>query len=103
MMYQADVPFYMSRHAYERLHTDARLAGVPVRSYFRAKASELVRIASPRFTVAGEPFLGVVAASLSREAMEGLAELCHDIGVPVETAGELVACADIDKFTNNED
>jgi hypothetical protein len=98
-----DKPFYMSRAAYERLHTDARKAGVPVQSYFRAKASELVRIASPRFTVVGEPFLGVVVASLPREAMDGLRELCRDIGVPVETAGELVACADIDKFTNNED
>jgi len=74
---------------------------MPVQSYFRAKAVELVRIASPRFTVAGKPFLGVVAVSLPHEAMEGLRELCEDIGVPVETAGELVCCADIDKFMDN--
>lgn len=101
MMYQPDTRFFMSRPAYERLHTDARAARMPVATYFRAKAMELVRIASPRFTVAGEPFLGTVAVSLPREAMEGLRELCEDIGVPVETAGELVCCADIDKFMDN--
>jgi hypothetical protein len=100
---RVDTPFYMSRVAYERLHTDARQADMPVLSYFRAKAMELVRIASPRFTVAGEPFLGVVAACIPEETMHGLAELCNDIGVPFATAGELVACADIDRFENHKD
>jgi hypothetical protein len=100
---RVDTPFYMSRAAYERLHTDAREADMPLLTYFRAKAIELVRIASPRFTVNGKPFLGVVAACIPEATMQGLKELCRDIGVPFETAGELVASADIDKFENYEE
>ncbi len=100
---RVDTPFYMSRAAYQRLITDAREADIPVETYFRAKATELVQIASPRFTVSGDPFLGVVSVSLGEWIMDGLAELCRDIGVPFATAGELVAAADIDRFENHED
>ncbi|CAL8474475.1 protein of unknown function [Caballeronia sp. S22] len=45
----SDTAFRLSLAAYDRLIEGAKQAGVPLARYFRIKASQLVRIADPKF------------------------------------------------------
>lgn len=88
-----DTAFRISRVAEERLLATANQAGLPLARYFRIKAAQLVKIADPKFSLSGSVLVRRLDVGLSGRVLEGLRELCRDLGVPPESAGELVACA----------
>lgn len=88
-----DTIFRISHAAQTRLRDAARAAGIPVQRYFRFKALQLVKIAAPTFDVSGDNLLCRIEVGISPRVLDGLRELCADLGVPPQAAGELVACA----------
>jgi len=91
-MYQ-DTAFRLSAPAVARLRDNAKRAGIPVPRYFRIIASQLTRIASPTFDLSGGELCYRVDVGLHYKVLNGLHQLCRDLGVPEAAAGELVACA----------
>lgn len=89
----SDTAFRLSLAAYDRLRAGAVRAGVPLARYFRIKASQLVRIIDPKFDVSGAIPHRRIDVGLSEQVLQGLRELCRDLGLPESAAGELVACA----------
>lgn len=92
MQYE-DTAFSLSAAGIARLRDNAKQAGIPVPRYFRIVASQLTRIASPAFDLSGSDLKCRVDVGLHYKVLNGLHQLCRDLGVPEEAAGELVACA----------
>lgn len=88
-----DTAFHLSTAGVVRLRENARQAGIPLPRYFRIVASQLTQIANPRFAVSGEDLKHRVDVGLHYRVLNGLHQLCRDLGVPEAAAGELVACA----------
>lgn len=91
-MYE-DTIFRISHAAQTRLRESARQANIPVARYFRMKAVQLVKIADPKFNLTGDDLHCRIDVGVSPRVLDGLYELCKDLGVPPQAAGELVACA----------
>jgi hypothetical protein len=88
-----DTAFNLSAAAVARLRDNAKRAGMPVPRYFRVVASQLTRIANPGFDLSGGELDRRVDVGLHYKVLNGLHQLCRDLGVPEAAAGELVACA----------
>lgn len=88
-----DVIYRISHAAQTRLREAARAAGIPVQRYFRIKALQLCKIAAPTFDIPGDDLHCRLEVGIAPRVLEGLEELCKDLGVPPQAAGELVACA----------
>jgi hypothetical protein len=88
-----DTAFYMSHAAVARLRDNAKRTGIPVPRYFRIIASQLVQIANPKFELSGGALDHRVDVGVNSRVLNGLHQLCVDLGVPSAAAGELVACA----------
>lgn len=89
----SDTAFRLSLAAYDRLKEGAKQAGIPLARYFRIKASQLVRIADPKFDVSGAIPHRRIDVGVSEPVLQGLRDLCRDLDLPESAAGELVACA----------
>jgi len=88
-----DTVFRISHAAQTRLREAAKAAGIPVQRYFRVKALQLCKIAAPTFDIPGDDLHCRLEAGIAPRVLDGLHELCADLGVPPQAAGELVACA----------
>lgn len=86
--------FRISHAAQTRLRDAARAAGIPVQRYFRFKAAQLIKIAAPTFDVSGDDLHCRIEVGVAPRVLEGLDELCRDLGLPPAVCGELVACAE---------
>lgn len=91
-----DTEFCLSTAAVARLRDNAKRAGLPVPRYFRIKAGQLTQVASPTFDLSGGELNCRVDVGLHYRVLNGLHQLCRDLGVPEAAAGELVACATFD-------
>ncbi len=91
-LYQ-DTAFRLSTAAVARLRDNAKRAGIPVPRYFRIIAGQLTRIANPAFDLSGGELNCRVDVGLHYKVLNGLHQMCRDLGVPEEASGELVACA----------
>lgn len=90
-----DTAFPVSVAGMRRLRAEACAAGMSLPKYFRAKAANLVRYTNPKFDISGNTLARQIGVALPPHVLAGLQELCGDLGVPLESAGELVACASV--------
>lgn len=90
---EGDIMFLMSEKSRSRLVASAKFAGVTYRKYFRTKAAQLVHKAGPKFDIPGDDLSKRVLVGVPPYVLTGLHRLCTELGVPLDMAGELVACA----------
>jgi hypothetical protein len=89
-----DTVFSMSVDGAYRVRHLARELGQSPNKTFRGMAGALVIMPDPKINVSGNPLSARMKVGINQRTLDRLAKLCEELGVPLEAAGELVACTD---------